>query len=53
VESRTRELVTELTPADPAGVGQIISVQVTADGRSCAYSYKQNLADLFLVSGLR
>jgi Tol biopolymer transport system component len=48
-----RELVTDLVPADPAGVGQIISAQVTSDGRSCAYSYKQNLADLFLVGGLR
>ncbi|HET8646973.1 MAG TPA: hypothetical protein VFO85_15870, partial [Vicinamibacteria bacterium] len=51
--SGQRELVTELMPADPAGVGQIIAVQVAADGRSCAYSYKQNLADLFLVSGVR
>jgi Tol biopolymer transport system component len=53
LDTQTRELVTELMPADPAGVGQIIAVQVTADGKSCAYSYKQNLADLFLVSGLR
>jgi eukaryotic-like serine/threonine-protein kinase len=53
LDTRARELLTELMPADPAGVGQIIAVQVTADGRSCAYSYKQNLADLFLVSGLR
>jgi hypothetical protein len=51
--SHARELVTELIPADPAGVGQIIAIHVTADGRSCAYSYKQNLADLFLVGGLR
>jgi eukaryotic-like serine/threonine-protein kinase len=51
--SGARTMVTELMPADPAGVGQIISVQVTGDGRSCAYSYKQNLADLFLVGGLR
>jgi hypothetical protein len=51
--SGARTLVTELMPTDPAGVGQIISVQVTGDGRNCAYSYKQNLADLFLVGGLR
>jgi Tol biopolymer transport system component len=53
LETRTRELIAELMPDDPAGVGQIISVQVTPDGRACAYSYKQNLADLFLVSGIR
>ncbi len=45
--------LTELLPADAAGVGQIITVQVTADGRACAYSYKQNLSDLYLVGGLR
>jgi Tol biopolymer transport system component len=51
--TRARQLVTELLPADPAGVGQLIAVHVTPDGSSCAYSYKQNLADLFLVGGLR
>jgi hypothetical protein len=53
LETAARELVAQLMPADPAGVGQMIAVQITPDGRNCAYSYKQNLADLFLVSGVR
>jgi Tol biopolymer transport system component len=48
-----KDLVAEMLPADPAGVGQIVTVQVTPDGRSCAYSYKQILSELYLVSGLK
>jgi dipeptidyl aminopeptidase/acylaminoacyl peptidase len=51
--ARRKALLTELVPADAAGVAQIITVQVTADGRACAFSYKQNLSDLYLVGGLR
>jgi hypothetical protein len=51
--TRRKELAAELVPSDPAGAGHIISVQITPDGQAWAYSYRQNLADLYLVGGLR
>jgi Tol biopolymer transport system component len=53
LEDHRKDLLAEMLPADPAGVGQIITVQVAPDGRSCAYSYKQILSELYLVGNLR
>jgi len=47
-----RDFVMELTPADPAGVTSLEAVAITPDGRSYAYSYHNNLSDLYLVDGL-
>jgi Tol biopolymer transport system component len=44
--------VRELMPADSAGVVEIVSVVLTADASSYAYSYHRILSDLFLVDGL-
>jgi Tol biopolymer transport system component len=48
-----RDFVLELTPADPAGVTSLEAVLITPDGRSYAYSYHNNLSDLYLVDGLK
>jgi hypothetical protein len=48
-----RERVLELSPADLAGVTSLESILLTPDGRSYAYSYHNNLSDLYLVDGLR
>jgi len=43
----------ELMPADPAGVVEVVSVVLTPDVSSYAFSYHRILSDLFLVEGLR
>jgi hypothetical protein len=43
----------ELMPADPAGVVEVVSVVLTPDVTSYAFSYHRILSDLFLVEGLR
>jgi serine/threonine protein kinase/Tol biopolymer transport system component len=43
----------ELMPADPAGVVEVVSVALTPDVASYAYSYHRILSDLFLVEGVR
>ena len=43
----------ELMPPDAAGVVEIVSVVLTPDVASYAYSYHRILSDLFLVEGLR
>jgi eukaryotic-like serine/threonine-protein kinase len=48
-----RELAWRLVPSDPAGISRIMRVVVAADGRSCFYSYKRQLSDLFVAEGLR
>jgi len=45
--------VRELMPADSAGVVEIVSVVLTADASSYAYSYHRILSDLFLVEGVK
>jgi len=47
-----RELVFELMPADLAGVTSLESILLTPDARSYAYSYHNNISDLYLVDGL-
>jgi Tol biopolymer transport system component len=48
-----KELVKELSPADPAGVAAVDTILVTPDGRSYVYSYSNNLSDLYIVDGLK
>ena len=43
----------ELMPADPAGVVEVVSVVLTPDVSSYAFSYHRILSDLFLVQGLK
>ncbi|HEY3744503.1 MAG TPA: hypothetical protein VGL53_31890, partial [Bryobacteraceae bacterium] len=42
----------ELKPADPVGV-TMFSMVVAPDGAAYAYSYQRDMADLYLISGLR
>ncbi|HYM09404.1 MAG TPA: protein kinase [Bryobacterales bacterium] len=48
-----RELVRQITPPDPAGIHLIGPVAITPDGKSCVYTYRRILSDLFLIEGLR
>jgi hypothetical protein len=47
-----KEPVRELMPPDPAGVVEIVAVQISPDGASCSYSFHRILSDLLLVDGL-
>jgi eukaryotic-like serine/threonine-protein kinase len=42
-----------ITPPDPAGVLQMGPFQITADGKSYVYSYRRQLDELFVVTGLK
>jgi Tol biopolymer transport system component len=48
-----KESIHELIPPDPAGIVEVVSVVLTADAASYAYSYHRILSDLFLVEGVR
>jgi len=48
-----KEPVKELMPPDSAGVVEIVSVHLTPDAASYAYSYHRILSDLFLVEGVK
>jgi eukaryotic-like serine/threonine-protein kinase len=48
-----KEPVRELMPPDPAGMTEIVSVQLTPDAAAYTYSYHRILSDLLLVEGLR
>ncbi len=48
-----KERVLDLMPPDPAGIVEIVSVQLTPDAVSYAYSYHRILSDLLLVEGLK
>ena len=41
----------ELLPSDPAGVSTIGQIRLTPDGKSCVYSFKRILSELYLVEG--
>jgi Tol biopolymer transport system component len=47
-----KSLWKELKPPDPVGV-TMFSLVVAPDGNSYAYSYQRDMADLYLISGLR
>ncbi|HET8644598.1 MAG TPA: hypothetical protein VFO85_03865, partial [Vicinamibacteria bacterium] len=42
-----------IAPADPAGVHIFPALRLSADGRTCVYSYVRLLTELYLVKGLR
>jgi serine/threonine protein kinase len=48
-----RELVATFAPSNADGVTAIVSVRMTADGKTYAYSDTRELSNLFLVSGVR
>jgi Tol biopolymer transport system component len=51
LETGQRELWMELIPADLAGVLSIGQIRLTPDGKSCVYSFKRTLSELYLVEG--
>jgi hypothetical protein len=53
VATGQRTLAKQLLPADTAGVETIGPVLVTSDGQNFVYGYHRNLADLYLVEGLK
>jgi len=42
-----------LAPADPAGIVQILDVDIDPEGRTYAYTYVRILSDLYIAEGLR
>jgi hypothetical protein len=53
VRTGRREPWKELRPADPAGVGGITFIRLSADGRSYVYSYARDSTTLYVAAGLR
>ncbi len=53
VATGRRRLWKELTVPEPAGTDGIEQVLLTPDGKSYIYWYARNLADLYLVEGLK
>ena len=52
VATGKREFWKELGPSDPVGA-QMMSVAMTPDGKSYAYSYQRDTANLYLVRGAK
>ncbi len=48
-----RTLWKDLMPTDPAGVENIGPILLTPDAKTCVFGYHRNLADLYLVEGLK
>jgi len=48
-----KELWKELRPADPTGLVRFVSIALTPDGGSYAYSYYRWLSNLYKVDGLK
>ena len=48
-----RRLWKEIVPPDPAGVFTIGPIYIAPDGKSYVYSYRRQLDDLFLVTGVK
>jgi serine/threonine protein kinase/dipeptidyl aminopeptidase/acylaminoacyl peptidase len=53
VHSGQRTLWKDLIPTDPAGVENIGPILLTPDAKTCVFGYHRNLADLYLVEGLK
>jgi serine/threonine protein kinase len=51
LDSGQREPWMQISPSDPAGVASIGQIRLTPDGRSCVYSFKRTLSELYLVEG--
>jgi eukaryotic-like serine/threonine-protein kinase len=52
-QSGKRTLWKDLMPTDPAGVENIGPILLTPDAKTCVFGYHRNLADLYLVEGLK
>ncbi|MGA2538306.1 MAG: winged helix-turn-helix domain-containing protein [Terracidiphilus sp.] len=48
-----RQLFTEITPPDVAGLHDIAFIHFSSDGRAYVYSYTRLLSELYLVDGLK
>jgi hypothetical protein len=48
-----KELLKEITPADPAGIFWPNEIRMTPDGKSYVYKLQRFLSDLFVVEGLK
>jgi eukaryotic-like serine/threonine-protein kinase len=53
LKTGTRVAWKTLAPADLAGVRRLTGLHISADEKSYAYSYTQELGELYLVEGLR
>ena len=53
IQSGQRSLWKDLMPTDPAGVENIGPILLTPDAKTCVFGYHRNLADLYLVEGLK
>jgi dipeptidyl aminopeptidase/acylaminoacyl peptidase len=53
IQSGQRTLWKDLMPTDPAGVENIGPILLTPDAKTCVFGYHRNLADLYLVEGLK
>lgn len=53
VATGKREPIMTIVPSDPDGVTAIVSVRMTADGKTYAYSDSRELSDLFIASGVK
>ena len=43
----------EITPPDPSGITGAVSMLITPDGKTYAYTYRRVLSDLYRVSHLQ
>ena len=50
--SGSRKPLANATPQDPVGLAGFVSVRITPDGKSYAYSYNRSVSDLFVVEGV-
>jgi sugar lactone lactonase YvrE len=48
-----RELLKEVSPADPAGIFAPNNIFMTPDGKGYVYSVRRMLSNLYLVEGLK
>jgi Tol biopolymer transport system component len=48
-----KELLKEITPADPAGISAPNGIFMTPDGKGYVYSLRRLFSDLYLVKGLK
>lgn len=53
VATGRRELLGRIRPLDPVGVRGIEALRVAPDGRSCVFSFRRHLSELYLVEGLK
>ncbi len=47
-----QELLRKVTPGEPGGVYNLFSFQLSADGKTYAYAYRQTLSTLYVAQGL-